>query len=344
MEMSSTVLVGSVSNGSQLRRFWKYLWSCNILHKIRHFAWRACKDVLPTKENLVRRKVLLDSVCDECQMEDESSGHLFWRCQRAREVWCTSSLFLGSVEHHFDSFMDLLWHVVMIAQWDHSGVEHLIVIAWALWSNQNEHRHGGAKKSAQAVVQGALEYLVAYQACLEDTDSKQPAAAVVWTPPSPNRYKINVDGAVFKEQKMAGVGILIRDAAGQMIDACNKKLDAPLGAMEVEAKSVELGLKFAKDMSIQDFTLEGDSLSLVNALRELSPPPLSVAALVFSSITVAHSFRHVDFAHVGRNGNKPAHLLARHALGIADLYVWVEETPCFLEQTLNQDVFVNSSD
>ncbi|XP_050263199.1 uncharacterized protein LOC126707515 [Quercus robur] len=143
---------------------------------------------------------------------------------------------------------------------------------------------------------------------------------------------------------MAGVGILIRDAAGQMIDACSKKLDAPLGAMEVEAKAVELGLKFAKDMSIQDFTLEGDSLSLVNALRELSPPPLSVAALVYSSITVAHSFRHVDFAHVGRNGNKPAHLLARHALGIADLSVWVEETPCFLEQALKQDVFVNFFD
>ena len=114
-------------------------------------------------------------------------------------------------------------------------------------------------------------------------------------------------------------------------------------------------------MSIQDFTLESDSLSLVNALRDLSPPPLSVAALVYSSIAAAHSFLSVaalvyssiaaahsfhraDFAHVGCNGNRPAHLHARHALGIANLSVWVEETPCFLEQALNQDVFVNSSD
>ena len=99
-----------------------------------------------------------------------------------------------------------------------------------------------------------------------------------------------------------------------------KKIDAPLGAIEVEAKAVEMGLQFSKDMSIQDFTLESDSLSLVNALRDLSPPPLSV---------VAHSFRSVDFGHVGRKGNRPAHLLARHALGIADLSVWVEETPYF---------------
>ena len=139
------------------------------------------------------------------------------------------------------------------------------------------------------------------------------------------------------------MGILIQDAAGQLIGACSKKIDAPLGAIEVEAKAVEMGLHFAKDMSIQDFTLESNSLSLVNALRDLSPPPLSVAALVYSSISVAHSFHSVDFGHVGRNGNRPAHLLARHALGIVDLSVWVEETLCFLEQVLNQDVFVNSS-
>ena len=74
-------------------------------------------------------------------------------------------------------------------------------------------------------------------------------------------------------------------------------------------------------MSIQDFMLESDSLLLVNALRDLSPPPLSVAALVYSSIAVAHSFRCVGFTHVGRNGNRPTHLLARHALGIANLSV-----------------------
>ena len=67
--------------------------------------------------------------------------------------------------------------------------------------------------------------------------------------------------------------------------------------------------------------LESDSLLLVNALRDLSPPPLSIAALVYSSIDVAHSFHCVDFTHVGRNGNRPTHLLARHALGIANLSV-----------------------
>ena len=65
---------------------------------------------------------------------------------------------------------------------------------------------------------------------------------------------------------MAGVGILIRDTEGHLIGACSRKLKAPLGAIEVEAKAVELGLLFARDVSIQDFTLESNLLTLINAL------------------------------------------------------------------------------
>ena len=143
---------------------------------------------------------------------------------------------------------------------------------------------------------------------------------------------------------MAGVGILIRDVEGQLIGACSRKLEVPLGAIEAEAKVVELGLMFARDLSIQDFILESDSLALINALQDLSPPPLLVAALVFSSVAMSHSFRCVDFSHVGHNGNRPAHLLAKHALGNAVFFVWVEEISCFLEQALNQDVVVISTD
>jgi len=28
-----------------------------------------------------------DSTCEECRIEAETTGHLFWYCPRAREVW-----------------------------------------------------------------------------------------------------------------------------------------------------------------------------------------------------------------------------------------------------------------
>lgn len=92
MEVSKGCTVG-VSNDSDLRKFWKYLWNMNILHKVRHIAWRACKDILPTKENLKRRKVLMDSSCELCQAEAKTSGNRFWSFSNAQEVWWTSKLF-----------------------------------------------------------------------------------------------------------------------------------------------------------------------------------------------------------------------------------------------------------
>ena len=56
----------SASNDSNQRKFWKYQWSMNIPHKVWHFTWGACKDILPTKENLKWRKVLVDSCYEAC--------------------------------------------------------------------------------------------------------------------------------------------------------------------------------------------------------------------------------------------------------------------------------------
>ena len=74
---------GPSSDDGILRRFWRSVWRIPVPHKVRHFAWRACHNILPTKENLMRRKVLQDDWCEECKVEAETTGHLFWRCPRA---------------------------------------------------------------------------------------------------------------------------------------------------------------------------------------------------------------------------------------------------------------------
>ena len=79
----------------------------------------------------------------------------------------------------------------------------------------------------------------------------------------------------------------------------------------MKAKALEAGVQFAKDLLIHDILLESDSLNLINALKELAPPPASVAAIVYSVLSSLHDFRSVEFSHVRRLGNRPAHLLAK---------------------------------
>ena len=75
-----------------------------------------------------------------------------------------------------------------------------------------------------------------------------------------------------------------------------------------------------------------------NAVSETSSPPSSIATVIYGSVSISHEFHHVDFSYVRRQGNCLAHLLAKHALGIDDFSIWIEEVPCFLQQALLKDV------
>ncbi|GJX72551.1 RNA-directed DNA polymerase, eukaryota, reverse transcriptase zinc-binding domain protein [Tanacetum coccineum] len=62
-------------------------WVKAIPIKINLFAWRAWHDCLPTRSNLIRRGVTLDSVAFPiCLSDEESVPHIFFRCNLAQEV------------------------------------------------------------------------------------------------------------------------------------------------------------------------------------------------------------------------------------------------------------------
>ncbi|KAK9997417.1 hypothetical protein SO802_022103 [Lithocarpus litseifolius] len=91
---------------------WKSLWRLPIPHKARHFAWRACREALPTKVNLRRRKVLIDDSCEWCKEKPETAGHALWSCPRAQEVWECSKLVLSldrSDEHSSTMVQKMNW-------------------------------------------------------------------------------------------------------------------------------------------------------------------------------------------------------------------------------------------
>ena len=58
-----------------------------------------------------------------------------------------------------------------------------------------------------------------------------------------------------------------------------------------------------------------------------------VALVVYRILDSCHEVRNVRLSHMQRKGNKPAHLLAKHALVIVEFFflVWMEKNPCFLE-------------
>ncbi|KAK9993483.1 hypothetical protein SO802_023186 [Lithocarpus litseifolius] len=98
--------------------------------------------------------------------------------------------------------------------------------------------------------------------------------------------------------------MIVRDDRGRIEAAMSKRIDAPLGAMEAEAMAYETGLIFAKDIGIQEFNIEGDSLILHHALSDESKPPSFVSAIVQGMQEMCGEFRKVEFSHVRRQGKE----------------------------------------
>ncbi|XP_050259076.1 uncharacterized protein LOC126704086 [Quercus robur] len=159
-----------------------------------------------------------------------------------------------------------------------------------------------------------------------------------WQPPKPPWYKANMDGAVFTQQKEAGIGVVIRDHHGEVVAALSKRIKAPLGAVEIEAKAMEEGVRFAWEMGIRDCLFKSDSLTVVNAMQRRTEVPASIVNVINGSLSQLYGFRDVNFSHVGRSGNKVAHTLAQFAKSVQDYYAWVEEVPVCIEGLVVQDV------
>lgn len=123
-------------------------------------------------------------------------------------------------------------------------VARMVTCAWALWGNRNEIRQGGKQKSGLELVCWSTQYLEEFYATTNDesvarTPSTQP---VRWLPPQGQTYKANVERAVFAKLKVMGIGVVVRDKKGKVKAALRKKINAPLGPVEAEAKAFEMGI------------------------------------------------------------------------------------------------------
>jgi hypothetical protein len=71
--------------------FWKHLWKLRIPGVVKNFIWRASHNLLPTKVNLHKKKIVPDSHCPLCGIHPESTEHILWECDSSTAIWMECS-------------------------------------------------------------------------------------------------------------------------------------------------------------------------------------------------------------------------------------------------------------
>ena len=128
---------------------------------------------------------------------------------------------------------------------------------------------------------------------------------------SPPIFKINFDGAIFKELSCAGMGVVARDSSGRVIGALAEKVSIPNVVATVKALACRRAMFFAKELCLFDCVFEGDAEVIVKAIQRADSSHLEHGQVLSDVLYIAADFRVCSFSHVKRASNSVAHFLAR---------------------------------
>ena len=331
------------SNEENRKIFWKTIWRLNIPNKVKSFAWKASKNILPTKANLCRRKVLVNPICEAYDTGIENSAHLFWECDKAREVWQAFGLTFDNHGLVFHEFVDLLWRLKFSRCVEDDTLELVLMIAWNIRHNRNQVQHGKARQLSRAILHKARVLLEEFQIANFSMPHFVSDEATHWVASLSPGYKVNVDGGTFTNSQSSRIGVIIWDIVGQMEAAMSKRLPISLGTLESETKALEEGVLFAWDVGVREVVFKSDSKIIIDALQEVNEALATICYIIEGIQQKLQDFRSMQVNHVKQEGNRPAHNLAQHANDVFNYVTWIKKNPNMIESSLAQDVLFLSS-
>ncbi|XP_059436284.1 uncharacterized protein LOC132169234 [Corylus avellana] len=262
--------MGEGSRGSGYTNLWKKLWQLQVPNAAKVFLWRACSNILPTKDNLLKRKIVKEDGCIFCCRDTESVVHILWECPSATDVWSVSCRSLQKSHDYFDSFMDVFAGLV-----ERSSIHDLNLFALTakrIWARRNTVIHGGEFlhpcKIAQEAESMLSDYHMALGVTLEGEGRQVVRNVVKWKNPPVGYYKMNWDMALDNIHKCMGFGMIARDDQGNVIAAQSKHISAIQAPVVGEAMAALEAVEFSREVGLQDVILEGDSLQVVQALQK----------------------------------------------------------------------------
>ena len=136
------------------------------------------------------------------------------------------------------------------------------------------------RKDAGCISKEVAEYVTEFQQeniCLNEP-SKPPKSH--WSPPRCGWYKINVNGAVFKESGSCGVGVVIRNEDGLL-----------MGAMSQAGGAAAKGTRCKGLGSAREIIIEGDTQVVIKALQNFEACPWPVQKVVEGSLQSLSCFK-----------------------------------------------------
>ncbi|XP_060972219.1 uncharacterized protein LOC133038174 [Cannabis sativa] len=159
-----------------------------------------------------------------------------------------------------------------------------------------------------------------------------------WTAPHGNSVKLNVDAAMFNIGEPYGIGLVVRNGSGLLIEGRTRLFYGQVEPVLAEAIGIREALSWIKDSRWQDVYVETDCLNVVQAIH-CSTEMISLFGLVIKDCkTLLANLNNVSVSFIKRSANVVAHSFARAAILYPDCSFSLESVPTELLPSLVAEV------
>jgi hypothetical protein len=260
-------LQAGCSNRREEGNIWKGIWSSNFPNAVKTFMWRACQNLLPTRENLVKRCIIKDPSCSICGLEIESTEHILWECTSSSDVWGASlQRFQKSSCLAFKNFQQIAESIFQEGMKEE--FEIFCITGRKIWLRRNEWIHEGAFTHPNTLALGAQQIQEEFHRINQKKDGEpQQGSDNRWQNPLEGWLKVNCDAAIDRGGRRMGVGIILRDHEGNIRAAWSFSRPGLLDPTAAEASALFHGLKHCKELGVSKLVVEGDSKVIISAVQ-----------------------------------------------------------------------------
>ncbi|KAF7820511.1 reverse transcriptase [Senna tora] len=294
---------------------WGAIWKLKVAKKVKHFIWRLCSNPLPSMVNLFKKRCLENASCPICNMEEETSEHLFLFCKWTEMVWF-GSLFCArwnrfEVKRMEEWWSDLLIGVAKVDDW----VASLFACTcWHIWKERCKAVFDNGVVDVSFVIQrsfsAAAEFwsVNGFDKCVKGNNG---CSFKGWLPPSSGVLKVNCDAAFDESSGVAGIGVLVRDDKGRLVDGCCIRAKACSMNM-AESLALKEALGICLKLHIDTCLIGSDCLNLVTVVNQMDVNwDWLCPGIMKEILLMCGQLCWPSILHIKRIGNKAADWVAR---------------------------------
>ncbi|GKV19300.1 hypothetical protein SLEP1_g29582 [Rubroshorea leprosula] len=326
---------------------WKQLWRLKIPPKVRVFLWRAILNSLPSLDNLVKRGVLQEMTCPNCQGADETLMHLLFFCPQVEPIWFGSTLGLNPRQLGVFCFREWWRYINDVAKQMGlpSLVEQCAIICWHIWKARNEKHFEQVNFNPHQILARISAMIQDYSSSMSKNLLLTPSKArdngkqqqSSWVRPPMGFLKVNVDASFSSQTGWAALAMVGRDFKGE-IRFGEFWLSMALSPLMAEAVALCKAAKYMENRGAQNVLFESDNQALITFLLQPAKPiPWEIKSIILSLREISHRHPNFMFSFIPRKDNKVADWVAKQSLKGQCPFFWAHRPPNVLFSLLVQD-------